>query len=113
MASGLLLISDRIPAAWQSRALRVWFVPLGSAEAFRLLERETPSASIDPEDEPLARLVARGLPAKAIAHELGLTTRSLYRRLARLRLHLEAGSIPELVATLAAAGYGTRKGDKD
>lgn len=110
--TGLLLESDEIPESWRARAVRVWFIRLAPDEADQLLRREDPKLALDPEDEAAARLVALGMPAKAIAHELGIGTRAVYRRLSRLRERFGAGSIPELVAELARLGVGGKKDDK-
>lgn len=105
--SGLVLESDEVPETWRPRAVRVWFVRLTSEEVTLLLDQEPPRVQIDPEDEPVARLVARGMPAKAIANDLGLTARGVYRRIARLRERFGAGSIPELVAELSRLGLSS------
>jgi DNA-binding CsgD family transcriptional regulator len=60
---------------------------------------------LDPADENLARLTARGLTVSAMAGRLNLSARSVNRRLARLRERLGVASTAELAVELARRGF--------
>lgn len=59
---------------------------------------------LSPLEEELVAFVAEGLSTKAIASHLGLTPRTVERRLARLRDRLGLSSTAELTALLARMG---------
>ncbi len=101
----LFLDRHAVPERWRERAVEVLLVPRLPAEAEQVLEGNRGSPEIAPEDERLASLVARGIPVPEIATELGLTPRSVERRLARLRDQLGVGSTAELVAFLSQRGF--------
>lgn len=102
----LLLEPGAVPERWRGRMRHVAMVPLLPSEADGLLAGRPASPALDPSDEAIARLVARGLSVIAIAAELGMSTRSVQRRLVRLRELLGAESKAELAGLLAAKGFG-------
>jgi DNA-binding CsgD family transcriptional regulator len=101
----IFLGGQPVPDQWQGRAFSVTLVPLLPEEAERLLAGEPAGPVIGAEDEPLARLAARGLSTEGIAHELHLSPRSVQRRLGRLRRQLGLASKSELTQFLAARGF--------
>lgn len=102
----MFLSPGAVPARWRDRAIQISFVPLSPSEAANLLGQGMAEARIDRSDEALARLAARGLTARAISLELGMSLRTVYRGLARLRERFGAASREELVARLAERGFG-------
>lgn len=80
------------------------WVPLLPTEADQILEEKSaePDATDDPE---FLRLVARGDAAGVIARRLSISTRSVHRRLARLRDSLGVASSAELAAELSRRGF--------
>lgn len=97
-----------VPHRWEERAVPVLVVPLLPEEATTILRRgQTPD--VDPAEERLARLVAQGRTVDAIARALGITSRSVHRRLVGLRQRLRVGSTAELAAELARRGFGQKE----
>lgn len=96
---------DAVPHQWRNRAVPVLLVPLLPGEAGQLLGGGESLPEIDPEQQRLVGLVARGLSTAAIAHELGITRRSVERRLASLRERLGVRSTAELAALLSRQGF--------
>lgn len=80
-------------------------VPLLPDEAGYAFGMERALPGVDPDDEPLLRLAARGLTSKAIAKELHLSLRAVQRRLGRLTRRFGLGSRAELAAFLARRGF--------
>lgn len=101
----VLLSEEDVPARWQGRAVPLALIPLLPEEADGILRSGWTEALATPEDEAVARLAARGASANDIARQLHMTPRSVYRRLARLRERLGAGSSAELVARLTEHGF--------
>lgn len=101
----LFLRPKAVPERWRRRSLEVRMVPLLPEEAARVLAEETTTPEAGPEDEPLIKLLARGLSARAIAVELGMPLRTVERRLARLRERFGARSTAELAAFLSKRGF--------
>lgn len=101
----LLVDSEDVPDAWAHRSMQVTVLRLSSEEAQRLLSSDHARPIVGPEDEQLARLVASGLAVSDISKQLHLTTRSIYRRLARLRRALGVATVGELAAKLSRLGY--------
>ena len=101
----LLVDDEDLPPSWIHRSMQVTVVRLSSDEAKRLLSGEHARPTVAPEDEELARLVARGLGVSEIAKQLHLTTRSIYRRLARMRVAFGVATVGELATTLSRLGY--------
>lgn len=100
----LVVEPDDVPERWSGRALQVTVIRLSAEEAQRVLG-DPVGPTIAPYDEDLAHLVASGLGVPDIAMKLHLTTRSVYRRLARLRAASGAATLGELAAKLSRLGY--------
>jgi DNA-binding CsgD family transcriptional regulator len=83
----------------------MFLVPLLPGEANDVLSGEPAGSELHGEDLELARLVARGIPVDDCARRLHLTSRTVYRRLARLRRLLDVTTTSELVAELARRGF--------
>lgn len=101
----MFLAEEAVPERWRARARQVWFVPLLPEEALQLLSGEGATAEIDPQDEEIARLLAAGSSAEAIAARLMVSTRSVHRRLQQLRERFGVGSNGELTLFLARRGF--------
>lgn len=83
----------------------MFLVPLLPGEASDVLSGDPATSELHGEDLALAKLIARGIPVESCARELHLTSRTVYRRLARLRRLVGVGSTSELVAELARRGF--------
>lgn len=101
----LFLALDDVPDRWKSRVQTVALVPLLPDEAAQVLRAGYAEARVHPDDEDLARLLSAGASVERIANELGVTVRSVYRRLARLRTMFEVSSTAELTAALTRMGF--------
>jgi DNA-binding CsgD family transcriptional regulator len=99
----LLLAPDACPDAWLRRAVPVMRVPLRPDEAAAVLD-ERPRPPSLASDEELARLLSRGLSTLQISLALGISPRTVFRRVARLRRDFGASSTKELVSLLARYG---------
>lgn len=100
----LLIDAPQVPEEWRDRARPLWLVPLLAGEAGQVL-RNRSTEPLNQEDPDFLRQVARGAPAPVMARRLGLSTRSVHRRLARLRTELGLRSTAELSAELARRGF--------
>ncbi len=102
----LFVRGDAVPEKWRDRAIAVSFVPLMPEELEELVVPED-SQRFAPEQEDvvLYKLIAQGLPAPAMARELGIATRSVHRRLARLRERLGVETTAQLAAEFARRGF--------
>ncbi len=105
-AGWLFLSPDAVPDAWSARARPAMFVALLPEETARLLRDQSVAPALDERDEQVARLTARGRTVDAIARELGMSSRTVARRLAHLRGRFGAGSTTELASLLAGGGIG-------
>ena len=102
----LFLRGDTVPEKWRDRAVAVSLVPLTPGELEELVSPESSNGFVpEPGDVELYKLIARGLPAPEIARELGIATRSVHRRLARLRDRLEVQTTAQLAAAFARRGF--------
>lgn len=101
----VLVNLDALPERWKGRAVPLALVGLLPEEARQFIRGEIPRVNLDGEDEELARLAARGVSVDDIAFELHLTSRSVYRRLARLRRQFDARSNAELASRLTKFGF--------
>lgn len=101
----LLVDPEAVPPTLQSVAVPMAMVPLLSTQARRLLEHEQGWRSLEAEDRSLAAALTAGRPLTAIAREMGVTTRTVERRLADLRDRFNAGSTAELIAELSRLGF--------
>jgi DNA-binding NarL/FixJ family response regulator len=80
-------------------------VALLPEELSEILDGELALPALDPEDERILRLAARGRPVSAIARELGVSMRGAQYRLARLRRRFGAQSTSELAVMAARRGF--------
>jgi DNA-binding NarL/FixJ family response regulator len=101
----LFLRPSAVPDRWRSRAIPMSLVPLLPEEAAALTANGTAATSPQAGSEEFLKLVARGLSARVIARQLGISTRSVHRRTARLRDSLGVGSTPELASELSRRGF--------
>jgi DNA-binding CsgD family transcriptional regulator len=104
-AGWLFLSPDAVPARWRDRSVPVAMVPLLPGEARALLGGAPSVPELEPEDEPLARLLAAGKSLRTIAVELGIPLRRVERRIGRLRVQFGAKSKNELASLLARRGF--------
>lgn len=95
---------ESVPEQLRPRAVIGVMVPLLPGEA-QQLRTGRPEASVDAEDEPILRLVARGATRSDIARRLRVPLRTVERRLARMRDRFGLRSHSELVAFLARRGF--------
>lgn len=101
----ILVAPGALPERWRDRALPMFLVPLLPEEARTVLAGDGATSQLHGEDLSLARLVARGVPVDDCARQLHLTSRTVYRRLARLRRLVGVTTTSELVAELARRGF--------
>lgn len=105
-APGWILVTpSELPDRWRDRAVPMFLVPLLPGEARDVLAGEAAGSELHGEDLALARLIARGVPVDDCARQLHLTSRTVYRRLARLRRLVGVDTTTELVAELARRGF--------
>ena len=101
----LLIESDEVPEQWSHRSMRITVIRLAPDEAKRVLSNDHARPIIGPEHEELAHLVASGLSVTQMSQQLHLTSRSVYRRLARLRSVFGVATLNELATKLSRLGY--------
>lgn len=101
----VLLDPATVPAALQDRARTVALVALLPSEASALLGADALGSFIAPEDSQLLTLVAAGHSGSYIARRLGISDRSVFRRLAVWRDRFGVGSTAELAAELSKRGF--------
>jgi len=94
----LLVPPEVASEEWRARGVPLLLVPLEPAEAV------SAAPPLEPAEEALARLVARGQSPRIIARELSVPLRTVYRRLANLRERFGASSTAELGTELARRG---------
>lgn len=80
-------------------------VPLLPEETKDLLAGRPVTGQLEPDDELVARLAAKGLSTEVIAKRLSMSPRSVQRRLARLRDRVGAHSKAELSTLLSRRGF--------
>ena len=80
-------------------------VPLTPAEVSELLSDPPVEQGIAAADLPLIRLVARGQTAPEIARALGVSPRTVYRRVTRMREAFGISTMEELATELARRGF--------
>ncbi len=105
VAGWILVAPGALPDRWRDRAAPMFLVPLLPEEARDVLAGQPAGSQLHGEDLSLARLVARGVPVDDCARRLHLTSRTVYRRLARLRRLVGVTTTSELVAELARRGF--------
>lgn len=80
------VIMDRVsvPPRWADRATDVALIPLLPDESADLLNGH-PISRMDCADEELLRLIGQGLSSRSMAGRLGVSERTVDRRIARLK----------------------------
>ena len=101
----VILEPEQVPERWQDRARLMAWVPLLPDEADELLSNGVASPSPTVTDPDFLKLVARGEAPGKIARRLAISTRSVHRRLARLRESVGVTSTAELAAELSRRGF--------
>lgn len=104
-AAWLLLSPEAVPEPWRSRGREVRLVPLLPEEAAGILRGEGAPSELTGDNVAVSRLLARGLSAASISKELGLSVRTVERRLADLRDRFGVGSTAELATLLSERGF--------
>ena len=94
-----------LPDRWRQRAVAVWLLPLSPDEMDTLLEENRLLPTLAPRDAEIATLLVAGLPPSVIARRVGLSSRTVHRRLAALRERFGTGSTMELALLLAKRGF--------
>ena len=101
----VLMPADQVPGRWADRSFPMAIVPLLPSELDELMQGRSVAPHLTAEEEVLAGYVAAGYSTEEIAKRVHMTTRSVYRRLARLRERVGAESTAELVSRLARMGF--------
>lgn len=101
----VILSPDAVPDAWKPRSVPMVLVPLTPAEANGLLSDAPVEQEISPGDLPLVHLVARGRAPAEIARALGVTPRTVHRRVARISGRFGVSTMQELATELARRGF--------
>lgn len=101
----VILNPSAVPDAWQSRAIPMVLVPLTPGEGVQLLSEAPVEQDIRAADLPLVHLVARGHSAPEIARVLGVSPRTVYRRVTRMREEFAVSTMEELATELARRGF--------
>lgn len=101
----VLFDPEDVPERWRHRGVPMMLIPLLPDELGDALGLDRVMPGVDPEDEPLLRLVARGETSAAIARQLHTTTRTVQRRIARMCRRFRLASRAELVRFLAERGF--------
>lgn len=109
-AGWLFVQADRLPERWRQRARPAMYVPLLSAEIEELFSGHLSGPALSQPEQDLAKLLAQGRSASAIARRLGVSHRTVERRLAALRDRLGTGSTAELALALARNGFSMAEG---
>lgn len=85
------------------RAVAMAVVPLTPPEVDDLLSGVPVSSQV--RDLPLLRLVAQGLAVNQIARRLHVSSRTVYRRVARLKAQFGVATVHDLAMELARRGF--------
>lgn len=94
-----------VPEQLAHRAIPMVLIPLLPDELGHTLGLDRIIPGVDPEDEPLLPLAARGRAPSVIARELNMSVRTVQRRLVRLCRRFGLESRAELAAFLAERGF--------
>lgn len=101
----LLLAPDAVPARWAERAVACSLLSLLPREAGMLLSGSAAVPELDPTDLRVAQLTTSGATTAEMARTLGVSDRTVQRRLSRLRRRLGADSKASLALELARRGF--------
>ena len=102
-AAWLLLPQSEAPEQWRERAVLAVLIPLTQEE----LQAVTgPRAAVAPasDDDALVRLLISGATHTEMAAELGVSVRTVQRRIARLRRKMNARTTRQLQRQLRGSG---------
>lgn len=94
-----------LPEAWKARARPVSLVALLPSEVQALVVSHRLHPAVEPEDVGFLELVAAGHSGSQIARRLGVSDRSVFRRLEKWRTRFGVDSTAELAAELARRGF--------
>jgi DNA-binding CsgD family transcriptional regulator len=100
----LFLSPEAVPSEWQARAVPLSMVPLLPSEAASVLLTGGTAPELRGEED-LLRLVAQGLTRESIARRLGISVRTVQRRIARIQDYVGVSSATELVVEVARRGF--------
>lgn len=101
-AGWVLIEADAIPPTWAKRARKIALVPLLRGELESLSIQADP---LDDRDRQVAELLVQGRPISGVANQLGITSRTVERRLTGLRRRYGVDSTAQLIAELARQGF--------
>lgn len=101
----LVLSPNGVPDAWAERAVPSFVVALLPNELESVLGGTAAVPDLDPTDLRVARLTAGGATTRQIATALGVSDRTVQRRLASLRRRLGVESKAALALALARRGF--------
>jgi len=115
LGAWLLLDPSVVPPRWQSRIQLVALVPLLAEEAERFVGTGHVTAALEGSDEALAHGLVNGKTTKEMARTLGVSTRSVQRRVAEMTRRFGVRNRAQLVRALTRGGFGSdgfrRNGD--
>lgn len=101
----VMLDRRAVPANLTARVTSLAVLSLLPHEVGRLLDCTAPDDRLTEEERALATALVAGQPLPAIARQMGVSTRSVHRRIAQLRDRLSAQSTEHLAATLVRMGF--------
>lgn len=105
LSSWFLCRPEDVPERLRARGIPLVLVPLLPDELGQAFGLDRVIPGVDPEDEPLLPLAARGRNPSVIARELNLSIRTVQRRLIRLCRRFDLESRAELAAFLTERGF--------
>ena len=100
-----IFMLGEVPERWRSRARAAHLIPLLPYEVTAMLAAGE-AGSVEQGEDDLLRLAARGAAPSTVARSLGLSVRTVHRRLALLRDQFGVDSTAELAAELSRRGFG-------
>ncbi len=100
----LILEEATVPERWKDRSRSVVLVPLLPEETAEVLDRGFTAPQFTAAEERLMGHLSEGCSLKVIASRLGVTSRTVERRLARVRERFGLDTTAELKALLARMG---------
>lgn len=104
-AGWLFLQPEQLPDRWKQRARPAVYVPLLSQEIDELLDGHLTGPALTSMEEQLAASIAQGRSIAAIGRQLGVSHRTVERRLSALRERLGVRSSVDLGLALCARGF--------
>lgn len=101
----LFIRGDRLPDRWAKRAIKASLVPLLPEEYRLLVSTGRVEPQLEAQQAELLELLTEGLTIDQIARRLDVNTRTVQRRLAKLRAHFSATSTADLIVEAARRGF--------